>query len=130
MEEVRVIRASYLCLPLACLLAACETPPQKAPRPVPPASTRMTVDPQVMSKAASAACEPAVADALRRRYPQPGSVELMADREQYYQRPNAQMSVNGDGVFEPDDSSSSIGFHYACLYNARTGKVDDVQMRY
>ena len=24
----------------------------------------------------------------------------------------------------------TIGFHYVCLYNARTGKVDDVQMRY
>ncbi|QEZ43275.1 short-chain fatty acid transporter [Cupriavidus oxalaticus] len=125
-----MIRASILCLPLACLLAACETPPQTAPRPVPPATTRITVDPQAVSRVASAACEPAVAEALKRRYPQPGSVMLMADREQYYQRPNAQMSVNGEGVFEPDDSSSAIGFHYACLYNARTGKVDDVQMRY
>ncbi|WP_432260740.1 short-chain fatty acid transporter [Cupriavidus sp. TMH.W2] len=125
-----MIRASYLCLPLACLLAACETPPQRAPRAVPAAATRITVDAHAMSKAASAACEPAVADALKRRYPQPGSVMLMADREQYYQRPNAQTSVNGEGVFEPDDSSASIGFHYACLYNARTGKVDDVQMRY
>ena len=125
-----MIRASYLCLPLACLLAACETPPQLAPRPMPPASTRIITDARAMSKAASAACEPAVADALKRRYPQSGSVMLMADREQYYQRPNVQMSVNGEGVFEPDDSSASIGFHYACLYNARTGKVDDVQMRY
>ncbi|AMR81148.1 hypothetical protein [Cupriavidus nantongensis] len=125
-----MIRASYLCLTVACLLAACATPPQLAPRPVPPPTTRITVDPQAMSRAASAACEPAVAEALQRRYPQPGSVMLMADREQYYQRPNAQTSVNGEGVFEPDDSSAAIGFHYACLYNARTGKVDDVQMRY
>ncbi|MFS8978434.1 short-chain fatty acid transporter [Cupriavidus necator] len=126
-----MIRALTLCLPLACLLAACETPPQMARRPLPPpATTRITVDPQAVSRAASTACEPAVAEALRRRYPQPGSVMMMADREQYYHRPNAQTSVNGEGVFEPDDSSSSIGFHYACLYNARTGKVDDVQMRY
>ncbi|MEM5427832.1 short-chain fatty acid transporter [Cupriavidus oxalaticus] len=125
-----MIRASILCLPLACLLAACETPPQTAPRPVPPATTRITVDAQTVSRAASVACEPAVADALKRRYPQPGSVMLMSDREQYYPRPNAQTSVNGEGVFEPDDSSSAIGFHYACLYNGRTGKVDDVQMRY
>jgi hypothetical protein len=125
-----VIRASYLCLPLACLLAACETPPQRAPRPVPPATTRITVDPHAASRAASTACEPAVAEALRRRYPQPGSVMLLADREQFYPRPNAQTAVNGEGVFEPDDSSASIGFHYACLYNLRTGKVDDVQMRY
>ncbi|WP_042879040.1 hypothetical protein [Cupriavidus necator] len=125
-----MIRASTLCLPLACLLAACETPPQMAPRPVPPPATRITEAPQVDTRAASAACEPAVVEALKRRYPQPGSVMLMADREQYYPRPNAQTSVNGEGVFEPDNSSSSIGFHYACLYNARTGKVDDVQMRY
>jgi hypothetical protein len=113
-----------------CLLAACETPPQMTTRRLPPATTRITVDAQAVSKAASTACEPAVADALRRRYPQPGSVMLMADREQYYQRANAQTSVNGEGVFEPDDSSSAVSFRYACLYNARTGKIDDVQMQY
>ncbi|WP_354684360.1 short-chain fatty acid transporter [Cupriavidus necator] len=125
-----MIRALTLCLPVAFLLAACETPPPMVRRPLPPPTTRITVDPQAVAKAASVACEPAVAEALKRRYPQPGSVMLMADREQYYHRPNAQTSVNGDGVFEPDDSSSSIGFHYACLYNARTGRVEDVQMRY
>ncbi|KWR91074.1 hypothetical protein [Cupriavidus sp. IDO] len=125
-----MIRASYPCLALALLLAACETPPQSVSRPSHTSTTRITVDPRVAAKAASNACEPAVAEALRRRYPQPGSVMLMADREQIYQRPNAQTSVSGDGTFEPDGSSASISFHYTCLYNSRTARVDDVQMRY
>ncbi|XQM37692.1 hypothetical protein DFLDMN_004576 [Cupriavidus sp. H19C3] len=81
-------------------------------------------------EAAANACEKVVANAVKTRYPQPGSVMLMPDRERVYQQSTTQTGINGEGTFEPDSSDQAMSFRYTCLYNTRTHRVDDVQMRY
>jgi hypothetical protein len=120
-----VSRASYLCLAFALLLAACETPPQQATRPVSQAS-----EPRIVPKVAADACEQAVTSNVKRGHPEPGSLFLLEDREQVSPRPGGMAAVTGEGTFEPDNSQASIGFRFTCLYNGRTARVDDVQLRY
>lgn len=81
-------------------------------------------------EAAGNACEKQVANAVKTRYPEPGSVMLMPDRERIAQPTPYQTAVSGEGTFEPDASDSSMSFRYTCLYNTRTHRVDDVQMKY
>ncbi len=119
-------RASYLGLALALLLAACETPPQQATRPAP----RPPAEPRIVPRVAAEACEQAVTANVRKGHPEPGSIFLLEDREQVSPRPGGIAAVTGEGTFEADDSQASIGFRYTCLYNGRTTRVDDVQLRY
>lgn len=124
-------------LPLVvAVLAGCTTPmppPQPQRMPSPPPSTTITT-PQGVSRAqleaAGNACEKVVANAVKTRYPQPGSVMMMPDRERIAQQTANQTSVVGEGVFEPDASEQAMAFRYTCLYNIRTNRVDDVQMKY
>lgn len=81
-------------------------------------------------EAAGNTCEKMVANAVKHRYPQPGSVMMMPDRERIYQQSATQAGVSGEGTFEPDGSEESMSFRYTCLFNLRTNRVDDVQMRY
>lgn len=81
-------------------------------------------------EAAGNACEKRVADAVKMRYPQPGSVMMMPDRERIAQQTSNQTSVSGEGTFEPDASEDAMAFRYTCVYNMRTQRVDDVQMKY
>lgn len=134
------------CLGLAAtaLLAACTTPPPPPPqRTAPPASTTITPAPpggahggygggvsRAQMEAAGGACEKAVASAVKQRYPEPGSIMMMPDRERIYQQSTTQTGVNGEGTFEPDASDAAMSFRYTCLYNIRSQRVDDVQMRY
>jgi len=129
-------------LATVALLAACTTPPPAPPQRMPASpSTTITPAPGVtyggsgglsrsQMEAAGNACEKAVTNAVKQRYPQPGSVMMMPDRERIYQQTSTQTGVNGEGTFEPDASDSAMAFRYTCLFNTRTSRVDDVQMRY
>ncbi|CAG9176441.1 short-chain fatty acid transporter [Cupriavidus pinatubonensis] len=119
-------RASYLCLAFALLLSACETPPQQATRPAP----RPAAEPRIAPRVAIDACEQAVTANVRKGHPEPGSLFILEDREQVYQRPGGMAMVTGEGTFEPDSSQASIGFRFTCLYNGHTARADDVQLRY
>ncbi len=119
-------RASYLCLACALLLAACETPPQQASRP----ASRPVAEPRIVPKVAVDACEQAVTSNVKKGHPEPGSIFLLEDREQVSPRPGGMAAVTGEGTFEPDNSQASIGFRFTCLYNGRTARMDDVQLRY
>ncbi len=133
--------ATCLCSALALGLAACTvTPPYPpssrtpAPAGVPGAPTyggagAGTISPALRERAAGA-CEAVVAGSTRGRYPQPGNVMFMAERERTYLSPAGLIAVSGEGTFEPDGSEASLPFRYTCTYNPRTGKVDDVQTRY
>lgn len=134
--------AASLGLVTVALLAACTTPPPAPPQrmPAPPATT-ITPAPggaygaagglsRSQMEAAGNACEKAVTSAVKQRYPQPGSVMMMPDRERIYQQSSTQTGVNGEGTFEPDASDAAMSFRYTCLFNTRTNRVDDVQMRY
>lgn len=120
----------------AALLAACtSTPlPPPAPQRLPQQPSTATAPGGGISRAqleaAGNACEKVVTRAVRTRYPQPGSVMLMPDRERIYQQSAYQAGVNGEGTFEPDASEEAMSFRYTCLYNLRTHRVDDVQMKY
>ncbi len=131
-------RLSCSCLALAALLAACTstpipppTPPQRTPPTSvsPPAGNYGGVS-RAQMEAAGNACEKMVASAVKNRYPQPGSVMMMPDRERIYQQSASQAGVSGEGTFEPDGTEESMSFRYTCLFNLRTNHVDDVQMRY
>lgn len=124
-------------------LAACtstpffDTPAPAQPQRLPaPSTTTITPPPgsaglsRATLEAAGNACEKVVASAVKTRYPQPGSVMMMPDRERIYQQSATQAGVNGEGTFEPDASDEAMSFRYTCLYNIRTNRVDDVQMRY
>lgn len=133
-------RVSSLSLAAVLLLAACETPPPAAPRRLPPAQVSPAsagaapgyygAVTRAAGDAASNACEPAVSNALRLRYPQPGAIMLMPDREKAYQYSEVQTGVNGEGTFEPDNSEATVSFRYTCVFNTRTNRVDDVRMTY
>jgi len=133
-------RLVYTCLTLATLLAACTStpmppaaPPQRMPSTSvspPPASYGGGGVSRAQLEAAGNACEKMVANAVKSRYPQPGSVMMMPDRERIFQQSATQAGVSGEGTFEPDASEESMSFRYTCLYNIRTNRVDDVQMRY
>ncbi|WP_019448736.1 hypothetical protein [Cupriavidus sp. BIS7] len=132
-------RLSYPCLILAALLAACTTTPMPPPAPPqrmpstsvsPPPATYGGGVSRAQMEAAGNACEKTVANAVKNRYPQPGSVMMMPDRERIFQQSGTQAGVSGEGTFEPDGSEESMSFRYTCLYNTRTNRVDDVQMRY
>lgn len=123
---------------LALVLAGCASspmpqapPPQRLPQQP---STTITPPQAGVSRAqleaAGNACEKRVADAVKIRYPQPGSVMMMPDRERITQQTSNQTAVSGEGTFEPDASEEAMSFRYTCLYNVRTQRVDDVQMRY
>ncbi|RZT39070.1 short-chain fatty acid transporter [Cupriavidus agavae] len=134
-------RTSALAL-LAAVLAGCASTPMPPPQPqrVPPPppatmpgttlSTPQSGVSRAQLEAAGNACEKVVANAVKTRYPQPGSVMMMPDRERIMQQTANQTSVAGEGVFEPDASEQAMAFRYTCLYNLRTMRVDDVQMRY
>jgi len=126
-------------------LAACTSTPltPSSPQRLPPSSTSpsTTITPpgtagaqgglsRATLEAAGNACEKVVANAVTSRYPQPGSVMMMPDRERIYQQSATQAGVNGEGTFEPDASDEAMSFRYTCLFNTRTNRVDDVQMRY
>ncbi|WP_066740003.1 short-chain fatty acid transporter [Cupriavidus sp. D384] len=122
---------------LATILAGCASSPM--PPPTPPRmpqqpSTTITTPQGGVSRAqldaAGNACEKRVADAVKTRYPQPGSVMMMPDRERIAQQTTNQTSISGEGTFEPDASEEAMAFRYTCLYNMRTQRVDDVQMKY
>ncbi len=83
-----------------------------------------------MPRVAAEACEQAVTANVRKGHPEPGSIFLLEDREQVSPRSGGIAAVTGEGTFEADDSQVSIGFRYTCLYNGRTTRVDDVQLRY
>ncbi|WP_454766399.1 short-chain fatty acid transporter [Cupriavidus campinensis] len=128
--------SSLACLGLVttALLAACTTTPPPAQRTPP---TTITSPPggygglsRAQMEAAGNACEKAVAAAVKNRYPQPGSIMMMPDRERVYQQSVTQTGVNGEGTFEPDASDSAMSFRYTCLYNTHSNRVDDVQMRF
>ena len=122
----------------AAWLAGCAStpmPPPQPPRTQPTAPATITTPSQggfsrAQLEAAGNACEKRVADAVKMRYPQPGSVMMMPDRERITQQTVNQTAVSGEGTFEPDASEEAMGFRYPCLYNVRTQRVDDVQMRY
>ncbi|MCA3183620.1 MULTISPECIES: short-chain fatty acid transporter [unclassified Cupriavidus] len=122
---------------LATVLAGCASsplPPPTPPRTSQPPSTTITTPQTGVSRAqldaAGNACEKRVADAVKTRYPQPGSVMMMPDRERIAQQTTNQTSISGEGTFEPDASDEAMAFRYTCLYNMRTQRVDDVQMKY
>lgn len=122
---------------LAMILAGCASSPMPPPTPPrtqqPPATIITTPQPGVSRAqldAAGNACEKRVADAVKTRYPQPGSVMMMPDRERIAQQTTNQTSISGEGTFEPDASEEAMAFRYTCLYNMRTQRVDDVQMKY
>ncbi|CAG2147317.1 short-chain fatty acid transporter [Cupriavidus plantarum] len=134
-------------LTLSMLAACTSTPffdapsqPQRLPSPAPAPSTTITPAPgssgaygglsRATLEAAGNACEKVVANAVKTRYPQPGSIMMMPDRERIYQQSATQAGVNGEGTFEPDASDEAMSFRYTCLFNIRTNRVDDVQMRY
>lgn len=125
-------------LAAALALAACTTTPPPPPQRLPPAQpSTTTITPptsgglsRATMEAAGNACEKVVANAVKARYPQPGSVMLMPDRERVYQQSATQAGINGEGTFEPDSSDQAMSFRYTCLYNTSTRRVDDVQMRY
>jgi hypothetical protein len=135
-----VTRVSSLSFAAVLLLAACDTPPPAPVRRLPP--TQVSPAPagaaqgyfgavtRAAGDAASNACEPAVSKALRTRYPQPGAILLMPDREKAYQYSELQTGVNGEGTFEPDNSETSVAFRYTCIFNTRSNRVDDVRMLY
>ncbi|PLP97180.1 short-chain fatty acid transporter [Cupriavidus pauculus] len=122
---------------LALILAGCASsplPPPTPPRTTSQPSTTITTPQGGVSRAqldaAGNACEKRVADAVKTRYPQPGSVMMMPDRERIAQQTTNQTSISGEGTFEPDASEEAMSFRYTCLYNMRTQRVDDVQMKY
>ena len=122
---------------LAMILAGCASsplPPPTPPRMPQQPSTTITTPQTGVSRAqldaAGNACEKRVADAVKTRYPQPGSVMMMPDRERIAQQTTNQTSISGEGTFEPDASEEAMAFRYTCLYNMRTQRVDDVQMKY
>ncbi len=120
---------------LAAVLAGCTstsqapTAPQRVP-PSAPAATPQGGVSRAQLEAAGNACEKMVANAVKTRYPQPGSVMMMPDRERIAQQSLNQTTISGEGTFEPDASDETMAFRYTCLYNLRTQRVDDVQMRY
>lgn len=120
---------------VAVVLAGCaSTPlpppaPQRLPQP-PTVSTPQGGVSRAQLEAAGNACERVVANAVKTRYPQPGSVMMMPDRERIAQQSANQTAVSGEGTFEPDASEEAMSFRYTCLYNLRTQRVDDVQMKY
>lgn len=130
-------RFPRLCLAAASLLAACTTPPPAPPQRMP--SSPNTITPpsgayggisRAQMDAAGNACEKVVANAVKTRFPQPGAVMLMPDRERVFQQSATQTGINGEGTFEPDATDDAMSFRYTCIYNTRTQRVDDVQMKY
>lgn len=122
---------------VAVVLAGCASTPMPPPTPqrMPQQPTTITTPPgggisRAQLEAAGNACEKVVANAVKTRYPQPGSVMMMPDRERIAQQTANQTAVSGEGTFEPDASDESMTFRYTCLYNIRTHRVDDVQMKY
>lgn len=129
---------------MASVLAGCANspfPPSAPPTPPTPPTAPRAQAPATISTpqagvsraqldAAGNACEKRVADAVKMRYPQPGSVMMMPDRERIAQQTSNQTSVSGEGTFEPDASEDAMAFRYTCVYNMRTQRVDDVQMKY
>ncbi|SDP49197.1 hypothetical protein SAMN04488595_11040 [Ralstonia sp. 25mfcol4.1] len=106
------------------------TPPRTTQQPTTIITTPQTGVSRAQLDAAGNACEKRVADAVKTRYPQPGSVMMMPDRERIAQQTTNQTSISGEGTFEPDASEEAMAFRYTCLYNMRTQRVDDVQMKY
>ncbi|KAI3593003.1 hypothetical protein D9X30_1874 [Cupriavidus sp. U2] len=106
------------------------TPPRTTQQPTTTITTPQTGVSRAQLDAAGNACEKRVADAVKTRYPQPGSVMMMPDRERIAQQTTNQTSISGEGTFEPDASEEAMAFRYTCLYNMRTLRVDDVQMKY
>jgi len=122
---------------LAIGLAGCASSPMPPPSPAqrtPPPATTITTPQTGVSRAqleaAGNACEKRVAEAVKTRYPQPGSVMMMPDRERIAQQTANQTAVTGEGTFEPDASDQTMVFRYTCYYNLRSQRVDDVQMKY
>jgi len=123
---------------LAAALAGCAStplPPAPPPQRLPPAPATTISPPsagisRAQLEAAGNACEKVVANAVKTRYPEPGSVMLMPDRERILQHTASQTAVSGEGTFEPDASASAMSFQFTCVYNFRTQRVDDVQMKY
>lgn len=131
---------SCLCPLFALLwLAACTTTPyfpSPGPRPAPPPTGGTTISPgtsaisPALRERAARACEAVAAGSVRGRYPQPGNAMFTPDRERTWLNPAGLVALSGEGAFEPDSSEASLPFRYTCTYNPRTGKVEDVQMRY
>lgn len=122
---------------LGVVLAGCASspmppPPPQRTQPLPPTTitSPQTGVSRAQLEAAGNACEKRVAESVKMRYPQPGSVMMMPDRERITQQTTSQTAVTGEGTFEPDASEEAMGFGYTCLYNIRTQRVDDVQMKY
>ena len=136
MPRFSMQNSTVTALALALTLAGCASSPMPPPAPqrTPQAPTSITSPQGGVSRAqldaAGNACEKRVADAVKMRYPQPGSVMMMPDRERITQQTANQTSISGEGTFEPDASDEAMGFRYTCLYNFRTQRVDDVQMKY
>ncbi len=78
--------------------------------------------------ASTDACETAVTKLLQVKHPRVARVAFGSDTRSLRPAANARTAIEGEGAVERAPGMSAVRFRYRCLFDARSGRVDDVQI--